>query len=551
MKTTPSRSKLMARVRHGGTAPELAVRRLLKLFRIPFKTSGKGLPGTPDVINKGQKWAIFVHGCFWHRHRGCKLATTPKTNRAFWLKKFQQNQERDRRKIAQLRALGYRVLVIWACQLDEPGRVARKLLKRLPRKPAGASPVSSRESYRLAASGKRVVRIVRMDKRGTAVSWVTIPDGLVGDPGTLFDQAILRRATRPTPSSSGEAVRVVDLFSGCGGLSLGAREACRAIGRPFEVVLAIDASRASFEVYRENFHPTVAYTGDIQRILDGQSGSRPTRKEELLRKLLGRVDLLLAGPPCQGHSDLNNHTRRTDERNRLYERVGRFAEIVRPRSIVIENVRTIVHGKDGSLEQTKDLLLGLGYAVDAGIVDASELGVPQIRRRHVLLASLEKRVTVGDVVSRHRVDTIRTVRWAIEDLSREHRNGILTRPTQHNEQNRRRMEFLAANRRLDLPNRLRPSCHRDGNHTYKSMYGRLSYDLPAGTITSGFGSPGQGRFIHPTQRRTLTPHEAARLQFFPDWFKFSGVETRTALAEMIGNAVPMKLSYAFCLELLV
>jgi len=83
------------------------------------------------------------------------------------------------------------------------------------------------------------------------------------------------------------------------------------------------------------------------------------------------------------------------------------------------------------------------------------------------------------------------------------------------------------------------------------MYGRLSYDLPAATITGGFGSPGQGRFIHPTQRRTLTPHEAARLQFFPDWFKFSDVATRTALAKMIGNAVPMKLSYAFCLELLL
>jgi DNA (cytosine-5)-methyltransferase 1 len=82
------------------------------------------------------------------------------------------------------------------------------------------------------------------------------------------------------------------------------------------------------------------------------------------------------------------------------------------------------------------------------------------------------------------------------------------------------------------------------------MYGRLRYDRPSQTITSGFTSPGQGRFIHPSQQRTLTPHEAARLQFFPDFFDFSASKKRGDLAKMIGNAVPMKLSYMLCLELL-
>jgi len=167
------------------------------------------------------------------------------------------------------------------------------------------------------------------------------------------------------------------------------------------------------------------------------------------------------------------------------------------------------------------------------------------------VASVIKSLKVVDILARHRIIEPRTVRWAMEDLAREHRNGIFTRPSRASDKNRRRMSFLAAQRRVDLPNRLRPSCQQNGDHSYKSMYGRLSYDLPAATITGGFGSPGQGRFIHPTQRRALTPHEAARLQFFPDWFKFSGVATRTALAEMIGNAVPMRLSYVFCLELLV
>jgi DNA (cytosine-5)-methyltransferase 1 len=89
-----------------------------------------------------------------------------------------------------------------------------------------------------------------------------------------------------------------------------------------------------------------------------------------------------------------------------------------------------------------------------------------------------------------------------------------------------------------------------GDHSYKSVYGRLPWDRPAQTITTGFGSMGQGRFVHPKRRRTLTPHEAARLQFIPDHFRLDEVESKTALAEMIGNAVPPKLTYVFALELL-
>ena len=110
------------------------------------------------------------------------------------------------------------------------------------------------------------------------------------------------------------------------------------------------------------------------------------------------------------------------------------------------------------------------------------------------------------------------------------------------------MAFLHKNDLYDLPNRLRPKCHRSGT-TYKAAYGRLKWDEPANTITSGFGSPGQGRYVHPSNIRTLTPHEAARLQFFPDYFDF-GDETKTSLARMIGNAVPSKLSYIFCMEIL-
>ena len=106
-----------------------------------------------------------------------------------------------------------------------------------------------------------------------------------------------------------------------------------------------------------------------------------------------------------------------------------------------------------------------------------------------------------------------------------------------------RMEYLFKHDEYDLPNRLRPPCHQNG-HSYKSMYGRLKWDQPAQTLTTGFGSMGQGRFLHPTRRRMLTPHEAARIQGFPDFFNFSLISRRTSIQQLIGNAVPPRIAIA-------
>ncbi|MDO8943143.1 MAG: DNA cytosine methyltransferase, partial [Desulfobacterales bacterium] len=109
--------------------------------------------------------------------------------------------------------------------------------------------------------------------------------------------------------------------------------------------------------------------------------------------------------------------------------------------------------------------------------------------------------------------------------------------------------YLLAKGEYDLPNHMRPKCHQ-GEHSYKSMYGRLAWNQPAQTITSGFGSIGQGRYMHPDLLRALTPHEAARIQGFPDYFDFGKATTRSALATMIGNAVPPQLSRQLLLEVL-
>jgi DNA (cytosine-5)-methyltransferase 1 len=115
--------------------------------------------------------------------------------------------------------------------------------------------------------------------------------------------------------------------------------------------------------------------------------------------------------------------------------------------------------------------------------------------------------------------------------------------------NQKRIDFLFDNDIYDLPDSERPKCHENG-HSYKSMYGRLHPSRPAQTITTGFGSMGQGRYVHPTMRRLITPHEAARIQGFPDFFDFSLAYKATALRKLIGNAVPPILSAAIVHRLL-
>jgi DNA (cytosine-5)-methyltransferase 1 len=137
----------------------------------------------------------------------------------------------------------------------------------------------------------------------------------------------------------------------------------------------------------------------------------------------------------------------------------------------------------------------------------------------------------------------RTVRWAIGDLHRARSDGAFDQASVPTAVNRRRIDFLFDRGVYELPDRERPACHAPGGHTYKAVYGRLRWDNPGPTITTGFGCMGQGRFVHPAARRTLTPHEAARLQFFPDFFEF-GERGRGDYQQLIGNAVPPKLAYA-------
>jgi DNA (cytosine-5)-methyltransferase 1 len=228
--------------------------------------------------------------------------------------------------------------------------------------------------------------------------------------------------------------------------------------------------------------------------------------------------------------------------------MARAAELFQPKWILIENVPGVVHDRGGVVEWTRAALVRLGYRVDAGVVDVSRIGVAQRRRRFVIAASRVAQPSVERAASACEVGP-RSLRWAIGDLGSAMSETTYDSSARHSATNRRRIETLFQLGVFDLPDQYRPDCHRLKKHSYKSVYGRLHWDDPAPTITAGFGSTGQGRFVHPEEPRTLTPHEAARVQFIPDYFRFPDVG-RVALQEMIGNAVPPKLAYALALELM-
>lgn len=411
------------------------------------------------------------------------------------------------------------------------------------------------EIFQIHQQGSSIVRYVRLSSGGTAKSCQSLSQPIPADTsqedlGALFDLQYLRAKDRPkNVRRAADPVRIVDLFSSCGLMSLGVAEACRALGRKFEPALALEVNERALEIYKANFSPIKSVCGDITAHINGTLGAATTAEEDELLRDLGVVDLLVGGPPCQGHSNLNNYTRRDDPKNELYERMGRFAEIASPTHVIIENVSAAVHDKTNVVQRTISKLRNLGYHTDYGLVSTETLGVPQTRRRHLVVASKTKPVDIKAIVKQYERKT-RSTKWALEDLLHLESESALDIPTALSVITKRRIDYLFNRNLFDLPDHMRPDCHKNGGHSYKSVYGRMRWNRPAQTITTGFTSMGQGRFVHPKRRRTITPHEAARLQFIPDHFRFDVVSSRVALAEMIGNAVPPKLSYVFALELL-
>lgn len=364
----------------------------------------------------------------------------------------------------------------------------------------------------------------------------------------MNDRTFLRRKTTPNyGNKESEALTLVDLFCGCGGMSLGAAEAARRAGLSTKVLLAVDMDPEATAVFNATLSPAEARCGRVEQLFDGALNDDPTSTERTLQRQLSIPDLLLGGPPCQGNSNLNNHTRRIDTRNELYLRMVRATQILRPGIVIVENVPAVVHDKHSVVSLARDVLTNEGYSVWDGAIQLASLGLPQKRQRHFLIASRHRSLSAEQIVSRAPgVKTIRTLSWAIGDLLTANSQSAFDCASIPSPVNKERMDWLFAHGAHILPDALRPPCHRDKRHTYRSVYGRMRWDEPAQTITTGFGSMGQGCFVHPWLRRTLTPHEAARLQGFPDFCRFTAVKKRTVWARLIGNAVPPLTMFRLC-----
>lgn len=383
-------------------------------------------------------------------------------------------------------------------------------------------------------------------------------------------QAAYLMGEDPTPElpASGEdkAVRIVDLFCGVGGLSLGVHQASKAFGLKPKGLFAVDLDANALDVHAYNLRPRKTFNKSVRDLLKtevllGAHNPIDLDPSQVILpdwpKGLTEADVVIGGPPCQGHSNLNNRTRRSDPRNELYLWMAAAAHVVNAKVVIIENVPSVKSDAGEVVQRTQDLLDDLGYAVGFdGILAADAFGVAQTRRRHFLIAIRKDVLDHGSAVL--------TGRWlmeygsdappmtamdAIGDLANQEgqESDEFNLSSNLSEENRERVKWLIDNDEHNLPDSLRPDCHRTKEHNYGSVYGRMFGDRPAPTLSTGFLSPGRGRYVHPSRPRTLTPHEGARIQGFPDSFRFIGssgtIPKRTQMSRMIGDAVPPPLAF--------
>lgn len=349
----------------------------------------------------------------------------------------------------------------------------------------------------------------------------------------------LKRAARPRVA--------IDLFSGCGGLSLGVRRA------GFNVAAAIELDDVAAATYESNHPETHVLVRDIRSVTASQ----------LLAKVQGRpVDLVMGCAPCQGFCSLTAKHHREDPRNRLVLEMARLVEQIRPRAVLMENVPGVLTRGANLFEEFLAHLQDAGYVAEARIVQMADYGVPQQRRRLVLLAGRGFKIPIPKATHARApkpgsgLKPWVTVREALAgipaapSLTSAWRRGGPRSFNWHvvrDLQQRTKARLKAAKPGetwLSIDESLRPRCHQDGYTGFTNVYGRMAWDQAAPTITAGCTTPCKGRFGHPDRRRmTISVREAATLQTFPKSYRFETDEMDRA-CEMIGNAVPPRFAAA-------
>lgn len=337
---------------------------------------------------------------------------------------------------------------------------------------------------------------------------------------------------------------VIDLFAGVGGMSLGFEMS------GFDVLLANEYDKSIAEAYIANHKNTKMIIGDITSLdLKKTFGS-----------YRGKVDVVIGGPPCQGFSQKGQRKTIHDERNFLFKYYVSVVELVKPKYFVMENVPNLLTAEGGYFrKEIEELFNYMGYSLQYGVLNASDYGVPQNRRRAVIIGKLggnapslpipqNKVVTIWDAISDlaylesgEGADEQKYEMPAeseYEKLLRKDSNILFNHvATKHSPLALERLALIPPNAgREVLPK----------EHLTKSIYSgtwtRMRKDEISVTITTRFDTPSSGKFTHPFLNRAITVREAARIQSFPDTFRFIG--NKGSQMKQVGNAVPPLLATA-------
>lgn len=332
-----------------------------------------------------------------------------------------------------------------------------------------------------------------------------------------------------------------DLFCGAGGLSLGLKQA------GFEPLLAVDLNDDAVATYNLNI-ANVAITKDVSTIT----------KAFVVSHCHKIPDVIVGGPPCQGFSMQNRHFRADDPRNDLVTMFLKLVMKVKPKAFVLENVSALSGSRGETQIQHLERVVEKHYVITSKKMNAADYGVPQTRTRFIIIGFRKDMITDEGYEfpqPTHHPGKYTTVRKALKGLPKP---GDKSKVSNHvegsmSELNKLRISHVPEGGGWkDIPKRLRYDSQKDKDKVsdhWPDVLGRLSWDLPAPTITAGCGSVTKGQFGHPVENRSITPREAARLQTFPDKHVFVG--KKTSVCKQIGNAVPVMLAKAIGTSLFV
>lgn len=320
----------------------------------------------------------------------------------------------------------------------------------------------------------------------------------------------------------------IDLFSGVGGLSEGMVQA------GFNSKVAIELDKYAVLAYRMNHPKVTVIEQDIRNVFTG----------EIIKELNGEPLHLLAGcPPCQGFSSVRRLNRRQnvrDKRNDLILEYLRLVKELRPLTIMMENVPGLIN-YDLFKNVVKELD-SIGYRPKVEIVNVKDYGVPQNRKRLIMVGSLlgeidiaegtREKVTVKDAIGK--LELIQETKDPLHKIAANHTPEVMERI---------RLTPKDGGSWKDLPEQYTLECHKKENVGFNDIYGRLRWNDYSATITGGCLNPSKGRFLHPEEDRVITAREAALLQSFPRRYKFPVNIPKASLALLIGNALPPRFSY--------